>query len=188
MIALDQRLSDMKNLTSAEVKTLSANFLRNQFRKGQLLLTPGQNLHGLYYIESGFVQGYITHNYIDETIWVKDGGSFLLLPGLFNQETSHHYIEFLTDATACMLNLDPLLFPDASNHHLLYKLLQQVYDQEMLLSEKREYINHLPQAKDRYQLFKAEFPGIIGQVNNHIIASLLRMSLKHFVRLKSADL
>jgi CRP/FNR family transcriptional regulator, anaerobic regulatory protein len=187
MLPLDQKLSQFRNLSATELEILYANFSKTRFRKGQILLSPGQNLRELYYIESGYVRGYFTLENEDETTWVKDGGSFLVPAGLFHQQRSGEYIEFLTDTEAYIFQIDLLTQPGSPVDTAYRNLLLHVFDEELILFQRREQVNHIRQAKHRYDLFQAEFPHLIGRVNNQVLASLLQMSLKHFARLKNAQ-
>jgi CRP-like cAMP-binding protein len=161
-------------------------FTKVWFRKGQLLLVPGQTAQSLYFISSGLVRGYLRNEGYETTLWFVHGGHFLLPDGCFSGAPGREYIEFLDDSVGYALPIRDAehLMAETPQTALLYiRLLEEKAQQ----GKQREEMLRIPTATDRYRYLKDTIPVVVRQATQEMVASFLHLSPKHLSRLRREE-
>jgi hypothetical protein len=69
----------------------------------------------------------------------------------------------------------------------IYHILLEIFEESIHQGRDREMLLRIADAKERYAWVKANQPGIIYLLSIDMMASYLRISSKHFSRIKGDD-
>jgi len=185
MKALVEKLESFNTATKDTVDLLINLFVKTEFKKGWILGdSPWQQTPTLFYISDGLLRGTVEYEESVYTMWLMENG--FLIPGnrfLSNRNGVTEIIEFLTDTHAYALNLyraDSI----AKGNVSLYKMLLEIYEENLIEGRKRELMLRMETAEERINYYKKSNPSIIYKTDKHIFAPYVRMSVRHLDRFK----
>ncbi|WP_207435991.1 Crp/Fnr family transcriptional regulator [Sabulibacter ruber] len=167
-------------------EALAKAFTKVWFRKGQLLLVPGQTAQSLYFLSRGLVRGYRRYERYEATTWFLPGGQFLLPDGCFTGEPGGEYIECLEDSVGFALSLREAgqrmaEIPQVASFFL------RLLEEKALEAKRREEMLRIPAAADRYRHVLHAQPTVVYQATQELLASYLNLSPKHLSRLRREE-
>lgn len=183
---IEEKLLKMNASTPQAVQLLLDIGIRQNFKKGSIISSPQHSFPILYYIENGLVRGYTEHNGFENTFWLMQKGFILPSEGYFTEINFPEYVQFLRDTQVWSLNLVKASVL-AIHHPVLYQMLLEIYEVSFYEAKNREYLLRIADAKQRYLWLKAKDPSLIYLLTKEMLASFLRMSTKHFSRIKGED-
>ena len=185
MEALLEKLESFNTATKETVETLKNLFVKTEFKKGWILGdSPWQQTPTLFYISTGLLRGTVEYDETVYTMWLMESG--FLIPGnrfLSKRNGVTEIIEFLSDTKAYALNLyraDNLARGNVS----LYKMLLEIYEENLIDGRKRELMLRMDTATERINYYKKTNPSIIYKTDKNIFAPYVRMSVRHLDRFK----
>lgn len=185
MEALIKKLESFNTATKDSVEMLKNLFVKTEFKKGWILGdSPWQQTPTLFYISDGLLRGTVEHNEMVYTMWLMESG--FLLPGnrfLSQKAGKEEIIEFLSNTKAYALNLfraDKL----AKDNVSLYKMLLEIYEENLIDGRERELMLRLDTAEERINYHKKNNLSIIYKTDKNIFAPYVRMSVRHLDRFK----
>ncbi|RZJ87634.1 MAG: hypothetical protein EOO20_15610 [Chryseobacterium sp.] len=188
MEALIKKLESFNTATKDSIEMLKNLFVKTQFKKGWVLGdSPWQQTPTLFYISEGLLRGVVEYDETVYTMWLMESG--FLLPGnrfLSNRNGETEIIEFLSDTHAYALNLyraDNL----AKGNLSLYKMLLEIYEENLIDGRKRELMLRMEPAEKRIEFYQKSNPTIIYKTDKHIFAPYVRLGVRQLDRLKSED-
>lgn len=187
MEALIKKLESFNTATKDSVEMLKNLFVKTEFKKGWVLGdSPWQQTPTLFYISEGLLRGTVEYGETVYTMWLMESG--FLIPGnrfLSKRNGITEIVEFLSDTKAYALNLyraDNL----AKDNVSLYKMLLEIYEENLIDGRKRELMLRMDTATERINYYKKTNPSIIYKTDKNIFAPYVRMSVRHLDRFKGA--
>lgn len=185
MEALIEKLESFNTATKETVELLKNLFVKTEFKKGWVLGdSPWQQTPTLFYISEGLLRGVVEYDETEYTMWLMESG--FLIPGnrfLSNRNGVNEIIEFLDHTKAYALNLyraDTL----AKGNVSLYKILLEIYEENLIDGRKRELMLRMEAAEDRINFYKKSNSSIIYKTDKKIFAPYVRMSVRNLDRFK----
>jgi hypothetical protein len=185
MKALVEKLESFNTASKDTVDLLINLFVKTEFKKGWILGdSPWQQTPTLFYISDGLLRGTAEYEESVYTMWLMENG--FLVPGnrfLSKRNGITEIIEFLSDTKAYALNLyraDNLARGNVS----LYKMLLEIYEENLIDGRKRELMLRMDTATERINYYKKTNPSIIYKTDKNIFAPYVRMSVRHLDRFK----
>ncbi|RZK40374.1 MAG: hypothetical protein EOO90_15360 [Pedobacter sp.] len=185
MKALVEKLESFNTASKDTVNLLINLFVKTEFKKGWILGdSPWQQTPTLFYISDGLLRGTAEYEESVYTMWLMENG--FLVPGnrfLSKRNGITEIIEFLSDTKAYALNLyraDNLARGNVS----LYKMLLEIYEENLIDGRKRELMLRMDTATERINYYKKTNPSIIYKIDKNIFAPYVRMSVRHLDRFK----
>lgn len=183
---LKEKLTQLNSSTAEIIEQFIALGQEQYFKKGSIISSPQHSFPILYFIEEGLVRGFVEHQHREHTLWVMQQGFILPAKGYFTQRKFPEYVQFLSNTTAWSLNLGKAAIL-AQENHLVYQILLEILEEAFYQAREREYLLRIIDAKERYLWLKTHQPSIIHLLSIDMMASYLRMSAKHFSRIKGED-
>jgi len=179
---LIEKLQGLNNTKSDLIGKILESFIPKTFHKGLLLNTPEHSYPVLYYIESGLARGYFFHHGQENTSWIIKSG--FILPSFFSKTNSEEYINFISDTTGYSLNLS-LLDGFAKMNSAFYRLMLEIYEEDMHLRMQREKMLRIKNAETRFLHFQKVYPELMYLPIHNIIASFINIESKYFFKIKA---
>lgn len=186
MKTIKDKLQEMNSSTPKAIDGLLSLGMNQTFKKGSVISNQQHSHPVLYFIEEGFVRGYIEQAGKEQTFWLSNQGFILPSHGFFTQLVRVEYIEFLTYSKVWSVNLSKASVWSAEDS-ILYRMLLEIYEICLMESFDREFMLRIPNAQLRYQHFKMTHPYLIYSLSKEITASYLSISPKHYSRIKGED-
>lgn len=184
MDTLTEKLKSLHSASATDLPLLRDLFIKTHFRKGWIL-DPFYSIPSLYYIETGLVRGSVTYKEESYTIRFQERGFLTVGNELFSENASLEAIEFLRDTTGYRLNLKKA--DEAANTNSnLYKILLEIYEENLSDGKQREVMLHIKNAKDRFCYLIDHFPQLAKVLTDVQAADLLRIEKKYYYRIKKA--
>ena len=182
---LDYFLGYME-LTAEEQTFLLSKVRYRKYLKGQYILQQGDVCKYSSYVVSGCVKmAYVDVNGHEHIVmfaikdwWVSDLGSFIdQTPADYNIQCieATEVVQFTKETEEEVMNRLPQI------ERLFRKKLQKAF----LSAQKRVILNLSLTAKDRYILFKKQYPQIEQRLPQYMIASYLGVTKEFFSKMKS---
>uniref|UniRef100_UPI0018EDD8F7 hypothetical protein n=1 Tax=Pedobacter sp. ASV28 TaxID=2795123 RepID=UPI0018EDD8F7 len=174
MNALIDKLSKLNTGTKATIDVLVKLFTKTEFKKGWMFGNGAwQSVPMLYYISSGLLKGSVEYREVSYPIWMLESGFLIPSTGFLSKKGILEVIEVLKPTKAYALNLlraEKLAEDDVN----LYKMLLEIYEENLLESRNRELMLHIPNAKERLAFFIEHNPEQQKAMTDDQVAQLLR--------------
>lgn len=176
-------LKTFYDLSQADYQLFAENYKLKTFKKGELIIVPGQVQRELYWVKSGVQMSYFdSHDKIHVSAFTYFPG-FCVLPDSFLFQTPSKY--FLTCLT------------DSELEYITYHELQRLFDQsqsiERLFRKATEAILigvidrhtelHSMTIEERFKTFCRRSPHLLQPVPHKYIASYLGINPTNFSKL-----
>lgn len=173
-------------LSNQEESLLLSKISTRKYLKGQYLLQQGDTCKFLNFIISGTTKTFHIDNEGNEHIfrfaienwWATD------LPSFINQEISNTNIQCLKDTEVVQISLQDLekLYFDISELEHFFRVLFQ----KVSITLEKRIINNLSfSAKEKYILFKEEYPEFEQRIPQYMIASYLGISKQYLSEIRN---
>lgn len=185
-LSLKEHFEKIVNFTDAEFEYIASHFAKMELKKNELLLRPGQQKVGIYFVVSGILKSYFLDKKEKEHIlqfaqhdwWITDYKAF------FNQAESTIYIDSLTDCELLYISNENLEKLAVEFHKMEYFLRVKsnacfIAIQDRLLTML--YLN----ASERFDYFINLHPSLLNAVPKYLIASYIGISREMLSRLTS---
>ncbi|WP_367866965.1 Crp/Fnr family transcriptional regulator [Pedobacter sp. WC2423] len=183
MNKLEEKLLSMASADKRGIEDLLSLFMPISFRKGLIIGTPEHSYPILHFIESGLLMG----NYIvddkEYPSWISDHGFVLPIGGFLSKKNYSEFIMVLENSQCWYLNLAKAEILAQKNYHL-YRMLLEIFEENLQLTREREISLRIPNAYERYLKFMNEQSSRKYPLTNSVLASLLSINEKHLSKLK----
>ncbi|WP_060874715.1 Crp/Fnr family transcriptional regulator [Myroides odoratus] len=172
-------------LTAAERERIQAVFTFKCVAKGEYFVESGKNSHAIAFVESGVFRSlYYNKKGDDFTRYFIYEGRFVGdLHNFFIQAPANDYVEALTDA--CVWSIDYADFCQLEKEISVWPLLMaklHAFATESKLKTANMMLNL--EAKERYLLFLAHYPGLVNRVPLSMLASYLGITSSSLSRIR----
>ncbi|TPN88767.1 Crp/Fnr family transcriptional regulator [Aquimarina algicola] len=179
-------LTDSIVLSNQEESLLLSKISIRKYLKGQYILQQGDSCKFLNFIISGTTKTFHIDNDGNEHIfrfaienwWATD------LPSFLNQEISNTNIQCLEDTEIVQISLKDLeeLFLNISELEHFFRIL---FQKVSITLEKRIITNLSFSAKEKYLLFKEEYPEFEQRIPQYMVASYLGISKQYLSEIRN---
>lgn len=173
-------------LSKQEESLLLSKVSTRKYLKGQYILQQGDSCKFLSFIISGTTKTFHIDNEGNEHIfrfaiknwWATD------LPSFLNKEISNTNIQCLKDTNVIQISLENLekLYLEISELEHFFRILFQ----NVSITLEKRIINNLSlSAKEKYLLFKEEYPEFEQSIPQYMIASYLGISKQYLSEIRN---
>ena len=184
---LKQHIAKTATLTDKEFDYFFSHFERRSFKKGQVLISEGDQVDHEYFVISGCLKAFYINDEVKmyilqfamPTWWTSDYGA------LYNQTPATINIDCITDAEVlCLSNHDREKI--CSEIHQAERFFRWRTNRGYLASQKRllSFMNN--NTRIRYEDLLAQYPQLYNLVPKHLIAAYLGVSRETLSRLYNA--
>lgn len=177
-------ISKTISLTDDEFDYFFSHFKLQSFKKGQTIITAGENIDCEYFVIDGFLKSfYINDNlkmYILQfampTWWASD------YDALYSGSKARIHIDCITDAEVlCLSNHDREKL--CSEMHQIEHFFRWRTNKGYVAAQKRLLSLMNNDAKHRYEDLMKQYPALYNMVPKHLIAAYLGVSRETLSRL-----
>lgn len=178
-------LNDISPLSEHTLKDLAPAITRDTLSKDEHFIHQGEIASQIAFLEEGVVRAYFTNREGKEY-----NKTFFSAPAVIGS-----YVSLITQApnelpqqalTECKIwRIDYRLIEVQSENNIeLERLRRKIAERFFVGNEKKQLEMALLEAKDRYQIFKDEHPGLEDQIAQYHIASYLGISATQLSRIR----
>ncbi len=174
------------DLTEQEIATLSEQVVVRNYLKGQFIVQQGE----ICKVESFIISGCAKTFFIDsegnehvatfaiENWWTADLGSFI------TQQAADYNVQCLENTTVAQFSHERLqnLYQQIPKLERFFRIIIQ---NAFVASQKRVVNNFSFTAKERYLIFREQYPDIEQRVPQYLIASYLGISKQFLSKIKA---
>lgn len=175
------------NLTSQEVSVLENHAKIRTYLKGQFIVQQGDICRYENFIVSGCAKTFFIDQEGNEHVvmfaienwWTADLGS------LITQEPADFNVQCLEKTTVIQFSNDSLerLYKDIPQMERFFRIITQ---KAFVASQKRIVRNLSMPAKERYLMFRRQYPDIEQRVPQYLIASYLGITKQFLSKIRAA--
>ena len=155
-----------------------------KFKKGDILLRPGEVANHVYFISEGLLRAfYVDMGNKEYTVWImKELDVMLSVFSFFFRQPGDQYIEALEDCELVFIDYDGLeaIYKEFMEFNIVGRVLTQKY---YALSDERAMILRMKNI-DRYGYMMEKYPDLLNRVFQKYMASYLGMTEGTFSRIK----
>lgn len=178
------KIQSATRLSEETILELKACVTPCHFPKNHLLIRSGGYCKYAYFIEKGFTRSFwVVDGEEITTSFLGEGGIVFSMDELYYQKPSEEYVETLEEVEAYRISIADLRRLWDTNFELCRWALAIHQDEYRRLHRSHRDRLALP-AKERYEHFLQQFPGIEQRVNLGLIASYLGITLSTLSRLR----
>lgn len=185
LIAIIKSIYPVSDIFHVELKRM---LKREEVKKKQWLLQPGEVSNKIYFIEKGLIRGfYILHDR-ETTVWLMKEDNFIIsILSFYSQKRSEEYIEVLEDSIVWSLTHSQLQL--LHNQFIEFNYIGRVLTERYYaLSELRTQKLRMLSAQDRYLELLQEIPDVFNRIPLKHIASLLGLTPETISRIRAKKL
>jgi len=186
-----KKLTDFLNqfspLSAPTLALIEQEFVSDKLNKGDYFVREGEYAREIAFLESGIVRAfYINHQgkEYNKTFFSAPAviGSYA---SLISKEKNALPQQALSDCVIWRLKFDIIERLSESNIEI-ERLRRKIAEQFFIWSEKKQLEMALLEAKERYQIFKQEHPGLEDAIPQYHIASYLGISPTQLSRIRQS--
>jgi len=159
-----------------------------QFKKGRILLRPGEIANHIYFISQGLLRAYYTDDKGKQhTFWLmKELDMMASAFSFFTRLPGDLTIEVIEDCELVSIDYDTLedVYKKFIEFNVVGRILTQKY---YALSDERAMILRMSKMEDRYWYMVDNHPELLSLVKDKYIASYLGMRSETFSRVKKKN-
>jgi CRP-like cAMP-binding protein len=172
-------------VSDASVEELVLHLNEHRYPKNHLLTQTGVKDNHVYFIEEGCARTYFNAGNTEVTNWFTTEGNITFSStSLYHTLPALEYVQLLEDSLIYQMPIKALNKLYETNIDIAN--WSRVIHQEALLKMQNLRLDRLSlSAKERYEKFITENPGLIGRVNLGFIASYLGMTQQHLSSLRA---
>ena len=175
------------NLTSQEIAILSSQVNCRTYLKGQFIVQQGDVCRYESFIVSGCAKTFFADGEGNEHVvmfavenwWTADLGSFI------SREPADYNIQCLEKTRVAQFSYETLekLYADVPKLERFFRIIIQ---KAFVASQKRIVRDLSLSAKDRYLLFRKQYPDIEQRVPQYLVASYLGITKQFLSKIRAA--
>ena len=155
-----------------------------KFKKGDILLKPGEVANHVYFISEGLLRAFhLADSGKESTVWImKELDIMISVFSFFFRQPGDQYIEALEDCELVFIDYDGLeaIYKEFMEFNIVGRVLTQKYyalsDERAMILRKKRF--------DRYAYMMENYPELLGLVRQIYMASYLGMMPETFSRMK----
>lgn len=176
-------------VSEVEIAKLALKARASSFHKGEIFLREGEICERLLFIKKGLFRYYLLDKGKDVT---KDFAVDMQNPfctgytSFILQQPSQIWIESLEDSSVLIWNRSDIL-PLFNEHHEWLQFSKKIVEHLFIRKERREVEWLKCSAKERYDHFLADFPGLSQRVSQYHIASYLGIAPESLSRIRRSN-
>lgn len=184
--ALIKYITQYIDLDSQEVSFLSKHIKIRTYLKGQYIVQQGDVCKHENFVISGCAKTFFMDQEGNEHIvmfaienwWTADLGSFI------TQEPADYNVQCLENTTVAQFPYESLekLYKEIPQLERFFRIIIQ---KAFVASQKRIVSNHSLTAKERYLIFRAQYPDIEQRVPQYLIASYLGITKQFLSKIRA---
>jgi CRP-like cAMP-binding protein len=178
-----QFLRQFHELTTADYDLLNGQLKSRTFKKGDILVSPGEVQKELYFVKSGVQMSYFETEKKSHVIAFTYAPGVSAIPGSFSlQMPSTYYLACLSDSELECISHDRLqsLFDQSPGIERLFRRMTEVILAGMI---NRHIELHALDIEQRYREFCKRSPHLLQLVSHKHIASYLGIDASNFSKL-----
>lgn len=166
-----------------EIESIIPYLKESSFKKGDIIIKPGQIQRHLYLVKSGIQYSYLETESKQHVIAFTYAPGFSAIPDSFLlQKASSHYLQCLTDSSFDVISYNDiqLLFDNIKGLERSFRKIT-----ELILSgviQRQVELQTLPM-EDRFKTFCERSPYLLNQVPHKLLASYLKIDSTNFSKL-----
>lgn len=162
-------------------------FHSRSLQKGGFFAEQGKKSTKIAFILSGAARTFLVNQEGKEFTKYFNVEGQLMAPysSIIRDDVSYVSIEALTDCEIFEANYTDIA-ELGEKYHDVQKILRKVPEMLFVLNEIREIQLVMLNAKERYELFREEFPGLENMINQYHIASFLGITPIQLSRIRKA--
>lgn len=167
----------------SEIDLIIPRLKELSFKKGDLLVKPGQIQRNLYLIKSGLQYSYLETDSKQHVIAFTYAPGFSAIPDSFLlQKQSSHYLQCLTDSTFDVISYSDiqLLFDQVRGLERNFRKITEVILSGVI--QRQVELQTLPM-EERFKIFCERSPYLLNQVPHKLLASYLKIDSTNFSKL-----
>lgn len=161
-------------LSDALKEFLSRRVKLQKFKKGHILLLPGEIADHIYFITKGLLRAYYTDDEGDEqTFWLMMENDMMASAySFFTRRAGELTIEVIEDCELISIDYDTLedVYKEFIEFNVVGRILTQKY---YTLSDERAMILRMKKIEDRYWYMEDNHPALLKRVAQKDIATYL---------------
>ena len=172
-------------VSHSSIEELVSHLKEGHFPKNHLLTQTGVKDNHVYFIEEGCARTFFFAGNTEVTNWFSTEGDITFSStSLYHALPSLEYVQLLEDSLIYQMPIEALNKLYETNIDIAN--WSRVIHQDALLKMQNLRLDRLSlSAKERYEKFTTENPGLIGRVNLGFIASYLGMTQQHLSSLRA---
>jgi len=162
---------------------LVGNLKRRSFKKGEIIISPGDTQKELYFVNSGVQMSYFDSDSKTHVIAFTYPPNLCAIPESFSlQQPSTYFLSSLTDSDLEYLPFDhlQLLFDKSQSIERLFRRMTEIILVGMI---NRHIELHSMTIEERFKIFCRRSPHLLQLVPHKYIASYLGMDATNFSKL-----
>ena len=171
------------DISVEDYNLLTKNLQLQTFKKGELIISPGQVQRKLYFVKSGIQMAHFNANQKTRVIAFTSYPELLVIPDAFSFQTpSKYYVTCLTDSELEYLTFEELLqiFDQSQQIERFFRKMMEFALADVI----RWYIElHSITIEERYLSFCQKRAHLLGLVPHKYIASYLGIDPTNFSKL-----
>lgn len=181
---LSTALNKYQLIDSAVQEALLRVVKRRTLPKGTILLTEGQVVDEVHFIEEGLIRGFYYQDKKEITSWMADEGRFIWpLPSYLLRQPSRENIQLLEPTT--VLSIERQDVERLKRDHTVFDNLQgRIMERYIVLYDLRVRLLLL-KAEDRFEAYQQLFPELYQRVPLRYIATYLGVDPATLSRIRS---
>lgn len=183
-----RKIKDLYPVSDSALKALTDGFEQVCFPAKTQIIRAGVFDRNVYFIESGITRSYIQHDGKDITTWFSlEGDAVCGSWDLYRHKAGFEYVETLENTIAYAVSIEWL--DELYRSYMDIANWMRILQQENFLRLQDNHICRLTlSAKDRYTLFRKEYPELLQRVNLGYIASFLGVTQQSLSRIRADKL
>ncbi len=186
-IAFINELCKVVGLSKEAKNYITSNIKVVNLKKGDFVFKSGDICEYFYFVRSGLLRAFFTHQNTEITTWVCSENSMVTsISGFFTQEPSMESVQCLEKT-----KLERFYIADMQKALKIFPELNEAYRKMLELyyasSEMRSYMARIPIAKERYQFYIKNYCNeFLNRIPKKHLASLLNIRPETLSRLRSS--
>jgi CRP-like cAMP-binding protein len=176
-------LSQFHPLTEAEYGLLTSELVSRSFKKGDILLQPGQIQRELYFVQSGVQMSWLETERKTHVLAFTYPPNLCAVPEAFSlQRPSPFYLSCLADSEMGCLSFEKLqqIFDRSQAIERLFRKLAEAYLAGLI---NRHLELHALGMEERFKVFCRRSPSLLHLVPHKYLASYLGIDATNFSKL-----
>ncbi|GAA0557788.1 Crp/Fnr family transcriptional regulator [Chitinophaga japonensis] len=157
-----------------------------KFPKHHKLIRPGHTCEHVYFVIKGILRGYWMQRRKEVTVcFIRENETATSVAGMFNQAPGKGYVDVVETAELGYIRLDTMWelsrrFPEFGQ---VVEYFVRRYNRQVL---RRFRLTVMRPAKERFQSFLKNYPGLVHRVPLKYVASSLALTPETLSRIKAA--
>jgi len=179
--------SNVPRLSAEAKEGIEKGFVRQDKKKGTLLLRQGEVCRHLYFLAHGICRSCSLKDGEEITTWFSFKNDFITaFTSFFPKVASYESIELMSDATLYRISYEQLM--NTRNRSIeIERLINHFSLLYTIQLEKRLFQIQTLTATEKYQLILQEEPHLVQLIPNKYLASYLGITRETLSRIRSAE-